>query len=123
PHVKDTEPAVAPRRCLRFLQPGAVRHGPPAPYAAGGFGQRLLTVLEESRRPDGTLVVGPGAELLAGGRVPEPGRLILTRGQDALAFRVEHRVVEAGRVPRQHAQFLAGQRVPQACRAVLARGQ
>ncbi len=61
-------------------------------------------------------------QLLPSGRVPDPRRLIIARGDDALAVRGERGAVDSVSMAFQLCQQLASGRVPHPCRPILARG-
>ena len=138
-------PTAAPcRRCWRWraARPSGLNATPRTAPAwpvrvrrcspvAGSHSRAVSSLLAvASRRPSGLnatpstvlVVAGQGAQLLAGGRVPQPRRLVAAGGGEQAPVRAERHPVESAVVAGQGAQVLAGGRVPQPRRLVGAGG-
>ena len=102
------------------------RHSP----VAGSHSRAVLSSLAvASSRPSGlnatprpAVVAGQGAQALAGGRVPQPRRLVVAGGGEQPPVRAERHAADPAVVAGQGAQALAGGRVPQPRRLVVAGG-
>ena len=90
----------------------------------------LSPLAEARRRPSGlnaTLLTPlsvslEGETLLAGARVPDLHRLVITAGGEALAVRAERHAVDTAGVSLEGGTLLAGARVPDLHRVVFTGG-